>query len=185
MILHEPASVNTTRLPYLKDLRGSANLSEELCVLGYIRADASDDYYNYLRSNKKLEIGAEFYFYYYAIRNGAVYAHHFDIAKAGLLRIFTNDITQTNTYQLEPVICSIEANELLSKADLVQRLNLLGYMTDGTHHHADFYYVMKVKVINASASRVCLRTSDVNSINGNDSFSPHSPKVLPVELVAR
>ena len=111
------------------------------------------------------------------------YSHHLDIAKAGRLRFYTNNINETNAYHLESIICSIETNELISKADLVQRLKDMGYMTEEKNHHADFYYVMTVKVISDSASRVELKSSEVNAINGNDSFSPHSPKVLPFELI--
>lgn len=45
-------------------------------------------------------------------------------------------------------------------------------------HHADFYYVLKVTVEDESFSKDELKISEVNSQNGNDTFSPHSPKVL-------
>ena len=183
MILREPSSSNTAKAQYIKPGQKAVSLSDSLCVMGYLRADKPEDYYNYLLSSGKLKAGSEFYFYYYAIKEGAVYSHHLDIAKAGRLRFYTNNINKTNAYQLEPIICSIETNELISKADLVQRLKDMGYMTEEKNHHADFYYVMTVKVISDSASRVELKSSEVNAINGNDSFSPHSPKVLPFELI--
>jgi hypothetical protein len=183
MILREPASPNTAKAQYLNTGQKLAGLSNELCILGYLRADTSEDYYNYLLKAGKLKVGSEFYFYYYAIKDGAVYSHHYDIAKAGRMRFFTNNINVNNEYQLEPIICSIETNELISRADLVKRLNSLGYLTEEQKHHADFYYVMRVKVINDSASKAVLKISEVNAVNGNDSFSPHSPKVLPYELV--
>ncbi len=71
----------------------------------------------------------------------------------------------------------------MSRAGLVRKLNKLGYMTDEAHHHADFYYVMSVKVINDAEPRISLRIEDVNAMNGNDNFSPHSPKVLPLDLI--
>jgi predicted component of viral defense system (DUF524 family) len=152
-------------------------------ALGYMRADFADDYYNYLRDSGSLKNGSVFYFYYYAIKNGAVYTHHHDIMKVDKLRIFTNRINDTDTYQLEPIICSIETTELMSKADLVQKLKKEGYETDEKRHHADYYYVMRVKVISESGSTVSLKKEDVNSVNSNDSFSPHSPKVIPAELI--
>ena len=183
MIIREPASPSVTKVKHLNNAQRFSAVSDELCVIGYLRANTSQDYYNYLLNADKLEVGTEFYFYYYAIKDGVVYSHHYDIAKAGRIRFFTNDISGTNAYRLEPVICSIEANELISKADLVERLNAMGYKTEEKKHHADFYYVMKVKVISNTTSIVSLKTTEVNAINGNDSFSPHSPKVLPFDLI--
>lgn len=183
MILREPASSKTAKARYLEEKQVAVGLDDKLCVVGYMRAENIGDYYNYLRDKGKLRQGNEFYFYYYAIKDGAVYSHHFDIARAGHLRIFTNQIYESGTYELEPLICSIESNELISKKELVRRLNAIGYQTDETQHHAEFYYSMKVKVISDIISKVSLKISDVNTVNGNDSFSPHSPKVLPSELV--
>lgn len=183
MILREPASSKTAKAQYLEGEQNATGLDEKLCVVGYMRAENLGDYYNYLQNEGKLHQGNEFYFYYYAIKDGVVYSHHFDIARAGHLRIFTNQIYETETYVLEPIICSIESNELISKKDLVRRLNDIGYQTDENQHHAEFYYSMKVKVINDTISKTSLKISDVNAVNGNDSFSPHSPKVLPSELV--
>ena len=183
MILREPASSMTAKAQYLKPEQKTTGLLEDLCVIGYMRADMPEDYFNYIVNSGKLTPGSEFYFYYYAIKGGTVYSHHADIARAGRLRIFTNQLNETNTYILEPVVCSIETNELISRADLVQKLNKLGYLTSEDRHHADFYFVMKVKVIDNSAKKISLRVNDVNRINGNDSFSPHSPKVLPIEVM--
>ena len=183
MILREPSSPNTAKKQYLEEEKIIVNLSDKLCVVGYIRADSKEDYYYYLHDSGKLENGSEFYFYYYAIKDGTVYSHHYDIAKAGRFRFFTNNISESNTYKLEPIIGMIETNELISKADLVNRLTTVGYMTNEKKHHADYYYIMKVKVINDSASEVNIKVSELNAINGNDSFSPHSPKVLPYELI--
>ncbi len=183
MVLREPSSPYTINAAALMEPSKATSLSVQLCVIGYMRADTPNDYYIYLQKAGKLKNGAKFYFYYYAIKNGTVYSHHFDIAKAGLLRIFTNQLNKTGTYQLEPVVCSIETNTLMSKTDLVQKLHSLGYMTDEKNHYADFYYVMKVNVIDDSALRIEMKIANVNAVNGNDSFSPHSPKVLPLDLL--
>ena len=150
-----------------------------------MRADKPEDYYNYLLDAGKLKTGNEFYFYYYAIKDGVVYSHHFDISRAGHLRIYTNQIYKTGTYEVESFICDIESNELISKKDLVTRLETIGYKTSEDNHRADFYYLMKVKVTNDTAGKNRLIISDVNSVNGNDSFSPHSPKVLPFKFVKK
>lgn len=183
MILREPASSMTAKAQYINSEQKTFGLSENLCVIGYMRADTAEDYFNFIVNSRKLTLGSEFYFYYYAIKGETVYSHHKDIARAGRLRIFTNQLNITNTYILEPVVCSIETNELISRADLVQKLNNLGYMTSEERLHADFYFVMKVKVIDTFAKKVSLKVTKVNGINGNDSFSLHSPKVLPLGAI--
>jgi hypothetical protein len=182
MILQEPAykshSLN------VEDAEKYNNIgSGDFCVIGYIRADRADDYYFMLRNSGFLSKGKEFLFYYYAIKDRVVYSHHHDIAKATRFRFFTNNIDSTGTYHLDPVVCEIESTGLVSKEDLVKELCDQGYETDVTRHHADFYYVMKVRVVNDNAEEKELKVDDVNSENGNDSFSPHSPKVLPLEEV--
>ncbi len=183
MILREPPSFKIAKSQFIEVDHELINHSKYLCVIGYIRAEKTEDYYYYLLDSGYLKNGAEFYFYYYAIKNGIVYSHHFDIAKAGRFRFYINEIRKTDVYHLEPIICTIETNELISKVDLVQKLKIHGYLTDVEHFHADFYYVMKLKVINDSASKISLKVNDVNAFNGNDSFSPHSPKILPFDLV--
>lgn len=148
------------------------------CVLGYIRADHSTDYFSFLRKNGLLNNGAEFLFYFYAIKGQNVYSHHKDIFKATDFRFYTNDINETGSYKLEPVLCKIVSNELISRKELVERLKMQGYKTTECKHHADFYYTMTVKVVNTNAGNCDLKISDVNSENGNDTFSPHSPKVI-------
>ena len=152
IVLRDPASSETVRKQFQGNRQIINNISDKLCVIGYMRADSSSDYYSYLKNAGKLNVGSEFYFYYYAIRNGVVYTHHSEIARAGFLRVFTNQISKTGTYCLEPIICTIESSELISKSDLIKRLGSLGYLTDEEHHHADYYYVMKVKIIEDSAS---------------------------------
>lgn len=114
------------------------------------------------------------------------YVEYIDFCKSKNLAL------PANVDELEELIDSTEdaffspsqaLDELISRADLVKRLNSLGYLTEEQKHHADFYYAMRVKVINDSASKAVLKISEVNAVNGNDSFSPHSPKVLPYELI--
>lgn len=50
--------------------------------------------------------------------------------------------------------------------------------TDEDSHHADFYYVLKVKVEAENYQREEFKITVVNNQNGNDTFSPHSPKVM-------
>ncbi|MDD7202371.1 MAG: DUF2357 domain-containing protein [Sphaerochaetaceae bacterium] len=151
--------------------------ARQLWVIGYLRGD----YYRFLEQSGLLQEGKSFLFYYYAIKGSFVYTHHKDIAKATRCRFYTNDIDHTGNYILMPPVCSIASCELVSKAELVHQLNLRGYGTTENQHHADFYYAMNVKVVRASAENLELSKNRVDSMNGNDTFSPHSPKVLSLE----
>jgi len=174
MVLQEPAA-STAKTTAVHE---NTNISDSLCVLGYIRATTDDDYYYSLLNNNKLKEGSEFLFYYYAIKDKVVFTHHPDIAKAGLFRFYTNDLSVDSKYCLAPILCSIESSELMSKENLIEKLNDQGYKTTSEDHKADFYYVLKVKVIDSSCPDIELPIDVVESKNGNDSFSKHSPKVI-------
>lgn len=179
MVLSEPAAPKSKSvIATMSKVNNKKRPDEELCVIGYIRADKEEDYYFALQNNSLLKNGSEFLFYFYAIKGGFVYTHHRDITRATLFRFYTNQINVTKTYQLKPVLCVIESNELMSKADLVKRLAQYGYTTTEEKHNADFYYVFKVRVVDDKYPALEMKTSEINSINGNDCFSPHSPKVI-------
>lgn len=72
----------------------------------------------------------------------------------------------------------VENNELISKAELVTRLTKQGYQTKEENHHADFYYVLTVKVVDDHYVSTSIPIHKVNAQNGNDTFSPHSPKIV-------
>ncbi len=150
----------------------------DMYVMGYIRAEEKNDYYNFLNENGFLHAGSEFLFYFYAIKGMDVYSHHKDIFKATYFRFYINRIYETNTYMLEPVVCKIVANELMARSELVNNLRNMGFETNEESHQADFYYVLKVKVEAEDYQREELEITEVNNQNGNDTFSPHSPKVL-------
>ena len=150
----------------------------DMYVMGYIRSDSKKDYYYFLKENDFLHIGSEFLFYFYAIKGKDVYSHHKDIFRATHFRFYINQIYENNTYVLEPIVCKIVSNELISKSELVNNLRNMGFETDENRHHADFYYVLKVKVEAEDYQREKMKISEVNNKNGNDTFSPHSPKVM-------
>lgn len=151
------------------------------CVLGYIRALKEDDYYYSLVENNLLFTGAEFLFYFYAIKDSYVYSHHPDIFKTKRFCFYKNSIMDTKKYILEQTICEIESNELISKKELVERLNVQGYKTNERNHHADFYYVLKVKVIGNMCNLKEIGVDEISLQNGNDAYSPHSPKIFYME----
>ena len=174
MILNEPSmfreqSVEAGNGPIKKG---------DMYVMGYIRAASKNDYYYFLKDNGYLHAGAEFFFYFYAIRGMNVYSHHKDVFRATYFRFYINQIYETNTYLLEPVVCKILSNELVSKGELVNNLRNIGYDTDEDKHSADFYYILKVKVEAEVCRPEVLKITEVNNQNGNDTFSPHSPKVM-------
>ncbi len=150
----------------------------EQCVLGYIRADSDEDYYYFLKNNDLLINGSEFLFYFYAIKGNNVYSHHQDVFKATDFCFYKNSIDETNTYVPEPILCKVESDELLSRTELVERLCKQGYFTTEEKHHADFYYVLKVRVIDDEFNINEMEVSKIDAQNGNDTFSPHSPKVI-------
>lgn len=155
--------------------------NDKLCAIGYIRAGNENDYYHFLKEKGLFKNGSEFLFYFYAIKDKQVYSHHKDIFNTSYFRFYKNRISDNDTYVLEPVLCSVisDENELVSKADLVKKLkNETGYETEEKNHHADFYYVLKVKVINDNYKTDEFKTSFINTKNGNDTFSPHTPKVM-------
>ena len=151
---------------------------ENRCIIGYLRSQKETDYYNYLVENRILETGKEFIFYFYAIKDGNVYSHHKDVFNTQYIRFYKNDIQSSKTYELEPFLCIVKANELVSKEDLVKQLKNLGYNTSIEQHYADYYYVLHVEVNDVSVPHKRLTIDEVNNKNGNDTYSPHSPKVL-------
>ncbi len=179
MVLREPAtsSLKITNTSEKTQIKLETDKGDQ-CVLGYIRGDTDKDYYCSLRDNNLLVKDAEFLFYFYAIKGSNVYSHHQDVFKATDFCFYTNAISETNTYKVEPVLCKIESNELLSRGELVERLKKQGYDTNVDRHNADFYYVLKVKVVDDNCSIMEMDVSKINAQNGNDTFSPHSPKVI-------
>ena len=144
MVLREP-TVSLTDIQN-NDCDAGENITNpkgEQCILGYIKKD----YYQSLVKNNLLVNGAEFYFYFYSIKGAYVYSHHPDIFKAKRFCFYINSIDETNSYIPEPVMCSVEVNELISKTELVDRLKKQGYDTAEEQHNADFYYILKVKVV--------------------------------------
>lgn len=181
MVLREP-SVSLLNTADYQIGKKDENVQKGIrCVLGYIRALKEDDYYYSLVENNLLFTGAEFLFYFYAIKDSYVYSHHPDIFKTKRFCFYKNSIMDTKKYILEQTICEIESNELISKKELVERLNVQGYKTNERNHHADFYYVLKVKVIGNMCDLKEIGVDEISLQNGNDAYSPHSPKIFYME----
>lgn len=71
-------------------------------------------------------------------------------------------------------------NELVLKKELVRILQVQVYRTYEEKHGTDFNYVLKVKVAGASYPLEYVEITLVNAQNGNDTFSPHSSKIVVI-----
>lgn len=175
VVLREPP---VKLLDMRKEVKEEQVLSKKECIIGFIRNDKPDDYYTSLMYNNLLKTGKEFLFYFYAIKGQQVYSHHKDITRTANFRFYINDINRTESYELQPILCVVENSELLSKSELVRKLSEQGYQTKEENHHADFYYVLTVRVVDDSYNADSIPVAEVNAQNGNDTFSPHSPKII-------
>ena len=172
LVLGEPAISTLDKRTTGKE-KDNKNIHNDLCVIGYLRPD----YYEILSREDLLSEGRTFVFYYYAIKGESVYSHHEDIGKAKHIRFYQNDINATGTYEIEPLKGIIRSRELVSKKQLDDLLTESG-SNDGKERSADFYYVLKVEIVSCTEPKISCNNSDLNGVNGNDTFSPHSPKVV-------
>lgn len=175
LVLGEPAISTLDKRTFGKD-KDNKNIHNELCVIGYLRPD----YYEVLNKADLLSVGKTFAFYYYAIKGESVYSHHEAIGKAKYIRFYKNDINDTGTYDIEPLKGIIKSRELVSKKQLDELLTESD-CNDGKDRAADFYYILKVEIISCNEPKIICKNSDMNGVNGNDTFSPHSPKVVTVD----
>lgn len=175
LVLGEPAISMLDKRTFGKD-KDNKNIHNELCVIGYLRPD----YYDVLNKADFLSVGKTFVFYYYAIKGESVYSHHEAIGKAKYIRFYKNDINDTGTYDIEPLKGIIKSRELVSKKQLDELLTESD-CNDDKYRTADFYYVLKVEIISCNEPKIICKNSDMNGVNGNDTFSPHSPKVVTVD----
>lgn len=172
LVLGEPVISTLDKRTTGKE-KDNKNIHNDLCVIGYLR----HDYYELLSREDLLSEGRTFVFYYYAIKGESVYSHHEDIGKAKYIRFYQNDINATGTYEIEPLKGIIKSRELVSKKQLDDLLTESG-SNDGKERSADFYYVLKVEIVSCTEPKISCNNSDLNGVNGNDTFSPHSPKVV-------
>lgn len=171
MVVNEPSSIS-------KAVSETVSCDADAFMIGYIRDGGPGDYYRFLQGSGRLNTGGEFLFYFYAIKEGHVYSHHKDLFRTNWFRFYRNAISETGTYELEPVLCRVTSNELMSKDELANRLASLGYVRDRGQQGADFYYVLYLQVEDDSVEPLSLARGDVDGQNGNNAFSPHSPKLV-------
>lgn len=178
MILQEPASKETPgNVPIIR--RTTRYLEPfDMFALGNMGDNSHSEYYEFLKSKGLLKTGSEFWFYFYAIRGNVVYSHHHDISRVNMFRFYINNVDVTGKYHLEPQLCRIVKRSLVSRSDLIRMLAEEGFTPIKQNYQSDYYYALKVKVINDSVPVTNLNAEYVDNVNGNDSFSQRSPKVL-------
>lgn len=160
----------------------------EYQMIGFVR----DEYFSFLQENGHLPTSLEdftskkdfeFYFYFYAIKNGKVYTIHKETTKAKYLRITTTDLRDCKVefgykfQHLEPWEAEVDSIELVSKEALKEKLvSLYGEnsFTPENGFHADYYYLAKAKVTRYLKSGIIAITVDEN-----EDISAYSPKVIP------
>ena len=173
MVLREPSVIDDQD----QKTEGSNNRyeqSQKEYILGYIRKK----YHDFLKRKGLLKKGEEFVFYFYAVKGDYVYPHHKDVFNIKDFRFFVNDIDEDGAYKPEPVVCEVLSNELMSGKKLTELLKEMGLST--RERGAEFYYVLKVKVRSENEPVQEISMKKMNNMNGNDTFSPHSPKVVGV-----
>lgn len=172
LVISEPAINELDKRAFGKNI-DNKNIHSNLCVVGFLK----HDYYEVLSKASLLSKGKTFIFYYYAIKGESVYSHHEAIGKAKYIRFYKNDISITDTYEINPLKGIIKSRELVSKKQLEDLLKKYD-SDDGKERFADFYYTLNVEIISCNEKKIVCKNSDLNSVNGNDTFSPHSPKVV-------
>lgn len=160
----------------------------EYQMIGFVR----NEYFSFLQENGHLPTSLEdfkskkdfeFYFYFYAIKNGKVYTIHKETTKAKYLRITTTDLKDCKVefgykfQHLEPWEAEVDSIELVSKEALKEKLESLygeNHFIPENGFHADYYFLAKAKVTR-------YLTTGITAINvgENEDISAYSPKVIP------
>ncbi|MCQ2247983.1 MAG: DUF2357 domain-containing protein [Treponema sp.] len=166
----------------IKNPDNSNKNSNTITMIGFIR----EEYYSHLQAKSILPSTTnscnnnEFYFYFYAIKNGKVYTLHKETGIASKLRLTLTDIGKTKEQygkkflHLEPFTADILSMELISKEQLAQKLEQEPYCYSPENgFNADFYYCVKAKVTSYSEQGII----DI-STDENDAISPYSPKIV-------
>ncbi|MBQ0051807.1 MAG: hypothetical protein KBT11_07075, partial [Treponema sp.] len=180
MVIQSPSENNATKVTEPSKV--------EYQMIGFIR----NEYLSFLQNNGHIPTSLddfknkksfEFYFYFYAIKNGKVYTIHRETNKAKYLRVTTTDIKDCKVefgykfQHLEPWEAEVESIALVSKESLKEKLNQLYGKNDFVskkEFNADFYYLAKARITIYSEIGVV-----AINVGENDDISVYSPKVIP------
>ena len=170
--------------PGVENSVDARNADSAYTMIGFVR----EAYYRYLQSKYLVPmtladkgcIGREFYFYYHAIKNGKVYTLHKDTNKARYLRLTLTDYHNAQIIKgerfddLEPWRAEIISTALVSKQQLK---DILSDFPGKDSFQADFYYLVKAKVLDFYDGGIVAVSTEENDI-----ISPYSPKIVKFEL---
>ena len=98
-----------------------------------------------------------------------------NLIRGEMIEIYNCEMHMSGLFEIkddEP----IKYNELMSGKMLTETLRDMGVPT--RERGAEFYYVLNLKVKSEDDPVQEITVKDMNSMNGNDAFSPHSPKVV-------
>lgn len=177
MVIQSPSEINLTKVDSRIDYQ----------MIGFVR----EEYYSFLENNGyipktiddfKLNKPYEFYFYFYAIKDGKVYTIHKETNKSKYLRITTSDIKDCKVEfgykftELKPWEAEIDSIELVSRDVLEEKLKQL--YSENTYipqkgFNADYYYLTKAKIVRYSEQGI----TAIN-VPENEDISIYSPKII-------
>lgn len=141
----------------------------------YLPTSESDTTYLLNNSDSRL------YFYYHAIKDGAVYALHPNTNEAKYFCGTTNNIARTSDVKLENWTAEIEKSELVSASKLIDLLKQnSGYNL--TNPKADFYYLVTLKNIRWKGLSIAGTIQKFEINIKNLVGSPYSPKIISIDI---
>ncbi|MDO5575643.1 MAG: DUF2357 domain-containing protein, partial [Fibrobacter sp.] len=159
-------------------------VESKLIMIGFVR----EEYYKYLEdknivpkgNNYKNYIGNEFYFYFHAIKAGHVYTLHKETTKSKYLRLtdiaYAENFSEKTIENLKKWNAEIISIELVSKQELQK---ILDKYPSKDEFLADFYYLVKAKIINLDLNKIKISNVDADE---NQAISPYSPKIVQLEV---
>ncbi len=155
--------------------------NDSLFLLGFFK----QNYYQFLKDQNYLSFShndsKEFYFYYYAVKNGFVYPSHPDIAGVKRFCCFLNTKQTEKDVEIEPWSAEILSTELVSSEKLRNLLNDIGYFPESLS--AEFYFLVRLK--NARPfSKEEKQIISHSLYPGNDLLNAFSPKVVSRDMIS-
>lgn len=197
LMMHAEESIireSRNALPYLvKERRSAVPAShEKKCILGYLPMA----YKERLEEQGRLEEKAEFPFYFHAISKARrsknsdaeereiVHAIPQGLFQAEYFCFHTKTPNVGRTFHLEPFVCAIvlKSCRLVSSSRLVEFLREQGLETE-RKHHADFYYLIMVRVEHKGVPVKECDRREVDEKNDNRLTGTYGPKVVPLDMV--
>ena len=148
------------------------------CILGQPPKSESSDYFGFLKEKNLLSKGMSFYYHVPLVCRGSVFSHHIALTKAKYFRFV--DSQTSSEYRLNPSVCYVKKITLLSQTDVAKCYERIGYR-EFTDLPNGLYFLLELQVIGTD-SNTKLSRNFVDEENGNNAFSPKTPKVVYLEI---